>query len=414
MKNALFFLLLLSSFLSQATAQYKKITVGPAERLKSIKEAIAAASPYDTILVKKGDYREGNLLIEKPLVLKGIDLPVLDGEKKYEVISVKSDHVTIDGFKIIRCGLSSLDDIAGVKIYKRQFVTVINNVLDDNFFGIYFQGSQNCIAKNNHLTAYGKGELSIGNGIHAWKCDSLQIIGNTITGHRDAIYLEFVVHSIIWRNIAVKNIRYGLHFMFSNYDTYITNIFENNGSGVAVMYSNHVRMFNNYFQNNWGEAAYALLLKEITDSHIEGNHFTNNTSGIEMDGASRVEVLKNVFSANGWAMQIQANCMDVRVMQNNFLGNTFDVGTNGTLVLNEFKYNYWDKYEGYDLNRDRVGDIPYRPVSMFSMIVVNNPTTMILFRSFMVTLLDKTEKILPSLTPENLKDESPLMKPLPL
>jgi nitrous oxidase accessory protein len=35
---------------------------------------------------------------------------------------------------------------------------------------------------------------------------------------------------------------------------------------------------------------------------------------------------------------------------------------------------------------------------------------MILFRSFITALLDKTEKILPSITPENLKDNAPLMK----
>ena len=106
--------------------------------------------------------------------------------------------------------------------------------------------------------------------------------------------------------------------------------------------------------------------------------------------------------------------MDVNVSRNNFFGNTFDIGTNGTLVLNTFNNNYWDKYEGYDLNKDNLGDVPFRPVSMFSMIIENNPQTMILFRSIMVTLLDKTERIIPTLIPENLKDEHPFMKPIAL
>ena len=58
--------------------------------------------------------------------------------------------------------------------------------------------------------------------------------------------------------------------------------------------------------------------------------------------------------------------------------------------------------------------MPYRPVSLFATIIENNPPAMILFRSFMATLLDKTEKIIPTLTPENLKDDFPLMKPLAL
>ena len=109
-------------------------------------------------------------------------------------------------------------------------------------------------------------------------------------------------------------------------------------------------------------------------------------------------------------MKIQASCMDIKVAKNNFVGNTFDIGTNGSLVLNTFNNNYWDKYVGYDLNKDNIGDIPYRPVSMYSMIVEKYPSAMILFRSFITSLLDKTEKIIPSLTPENLKDNRPMMK----
>ena len=242
----------------------------------------------------------------------------------------------------------------------------------------------------------------------------MQIVGNSISGHRDGIYFEFVTHSLIWRNISVRNIRYGLHFMFSNNDSYIGNFFAANGYGVAVMFTHGVKMFNNYFEDSWGDAAYGLLLKEISDSYIEGNHFQKNTMGIYMEGASRITLLKNVFKNNGWAIKIQASCMDVTVKENNFMGNTFDVATNGTLVLNTFNGNYWDKYEGYDLNKDHVGDVPYHPISMFSMIVEQNPPAMILYRSMFVSLLDKSEKVIPSLTPENLKDERPLMKALPL
>ena len=106
--------------------------------------------------------------------------------------------------------------------------------------------------------------------------------------------------------------------------------------------------------------------------------------------------------------------MDIHLCTNNFIGNTFDVGTNGSLMLNLFDRNYWDKYDGYDLNKDKIGDIPYRPVSLYSMIVEKNPPAMMLFRSLITALMDKTEKLIPSLTPENLKDEHPLMKPLPL
>ncbi len=386
------------------------IHVGPLHKVKSIRTAIRIANNGDTILVAAGIYKEGNLIISKQLTLIGDKYPIIDGQNKFEVFSIKESKVVIDGFKIYHSGTSNLDDYAGIKVYDSREVTIQNNILDDTYFGIYLQYAKRCVINNNQLKAYNKEEQQSGNGIHCWKSDSLSITGNTVDGHRDGIYFEFVTNSFIKSNTTSNNIRYGLHFMFSNNDTYQFNSFIANGAGVAVMYSNKVSMLNNQFKENWGDAAYGLLLKEISDSYITGNSFEKNTTGIYLEGASRINMSHNIFKNNGWAMKIQASCMDITVSTNNFVGNTFDIGTNGSLVLNTFNKNYWDKYEGYDLNHDTMGDIPYRPVSMYSMIVEQNPPAMMLFRSFITSLLDKTEKLIPSLTPENLKDNTPLMR----
>jgi len=374
-----------------------------------IRDALKKARPGDTVLVHEGLYREGNIVIDKRIVFLGVNYPVLDGEKKYEVLSVKASSVEVSGFKVIRSGRASLDDPCAIKVYECAGVVISNNILDDNFFGLYIQHGKRCIIKNNRITAYAIEEQEIGNGIHCWKSDSLLISANNITGHRDGIYFEFVTNSVIQQNNSTGNIRYGLHFMFSNNDKYIHNHFKDNGAGVAVMFTKKVTMLDNVFEQNWGDAAYGLLLKEISDSYISGNKFVRNTMGIHMEGTSRIIVERNTFEANGWGMKIQASCMDNEIRENNFIGNTFDISTNGSLVLNTFNGNYWDKYEGYDLNRDNVGDVPYRPLSLFSVIVETNPPAMLLFRSFMITLLDRTEKILPSLTPDNFIDNSPRM-----
>jgi nitrous oxidase accessory protein len=199
--------------------------------------------------------------------------------------------------------------------------------------------------------------------------------------------------------------------MFSHNDTYVGNTFRNNGAGVAVMYSKEVRMENNLFEKNWGPSAYGILLKDISNSHIEKNRFVQNTVAIHMEGSSRIDIGKNVFQSNGWALKVQASCDDNDFYQNNFFANSFDIATNGSMTLNRFSKNYWDKYEGYDIDKNGIGDVPYHPVSMYAMIVEQNPTTLILMRSFMVSLLDKAEKAIPSLTPESLVDREPVIKP---
>ena len=390
------------------------IHVGSQHVFKTILPALKFAKNGDSILVEKGFYKEGNIIINKEIYFLGRDFPTIDGDRKFEVLSIKSNNVTVKGFKIQHSGYATMDDPGGIKVYDSHHVTIIDNLVYDNFFGIYIQYCKNCIIKNNKIIAFGKEEQEIGNGIHCWKSDSLQIIGNYVSGNRDGIYFEFVTNSVIWRNISANNIRYGLHFMFSNDDAYFSNIFENNGAGVAVMYTQNVVMMNNTFKDNWGDAAYGLLLKDISDATIFNNRFINNTSAIFMDGGNRIIVEKNTFKANGWGLKIQASCMENVIENNNFLGNTFDVSTNSTLVQNKFISNYWDKYEGYDLNKDGLGDVPYRPLSLFSVIVESNPPAMLLFRSFMVTLLDKSEKILPSLTPENFIDNTPLIHALKL
>ncbi len=404
--------LLLVFFLKPVLGEGATWKVKQSSSLNTIQKALDKANDFDTILVYPGTYYEKNISVRRPLVIKGIGTPLLDGEKKYEIISIWSSNVTVEGCAFRNCPQSSMNDYAGIKVYNSSNVIIRNNILTGMFFGIYFQGCKQCTAAGNKLRSAGIEELQTGNGIHCWKCDSMQINDNDIDGHRDGIYFEFVTNTTISGNYSHNNIRYGLHFMFSHHNDYIGNTFERNGAGVAVMFTNHVRMFNNTFKDNWGAASYGLLLKEISDSEVKNNLFINNSSGIYMEGSSRIVIEKNNFNSNGCALRIQASCDDNTILQNNFMSNTFDVTTNGSLILNKFNNNYWDKYEGYDLNHDGKGDIPYHPVSIYSMIIEQNPVAMILMRSFMVTLLEKTEKAIPSITPENFKDDAPNMKPL--
>lgn len=394
--------------------QARTLKVAPSGReFSKIGDALDAASNGDTVMVFHGNYAEGPILLEKSLVLIGIDYPILNGREKYEVFVIHADHVQISGFEFRNSAHGSLEDPAGIKVVESKHVLIENNRLIDNFFGIYIQYGTNCRIINNVIVATALEEQRIGNGIHCWKSDSIQIIGNQISGHRDGIYFEFVTHSVIWRNISRKNIRYGLHFMFSHDDAYIGNVFRENGAGVAVMYTRNVKMINNTFMDNWGDASYALLFKDISDSYLIKNRFDRNSVGIMMEGSSRIQIKNNQFNRNGWALKIQASCMDNVLSENNFLSNSIDVSTNGHLVLSKFESNYWDKYEGYDLNKDQTGDVPYRPLSLFAVIAEKNPPAVLLFRSLIMLFLERSEKILPTLTPEDFIDLTPSMKPYP-
>ncbi len=387
-----------------------QLHVGQGKPYLDIRAALIHAKAGDTIWVHSGRYAEGNLSIDKPLTLMGIGFPVLDGQHNCEILTVNASDVQIQGFEIRNSGQLSTIDLAGIKVLSADRVAIVGNRLIDCNFGIYLSNTHDCRVAKNTVQGILKEEQNSGNGIHLWKASRAIIEENHLSGHRDGIYFEFVTDSEIRYNHSEQNMRYGLHFMFSHNDHYHHNRFHHNGAGVAVMYSRQVQMTENEFGYNWGSSAYGLLLKDISDSHIWKNTFEQNSAGVYMEGASRITLEQNLFRENGWALRVQASC-DANIMrQNNFLGNSFDVSTNGNLVLNTFDGNYWDRYEGYDLNRDGIGDVPFRPVSLYAVVVERMPFALMLMRSLMVYLMDKAEKIIPSLTPEQLMDQSPAMK----
>jgi nitrous oxidase accessory protein len=176
------------------------------------------------------------------------------------------------------------------------------------------------------------------------------------------------------------------------------------------MYTKNVLMTENNFQHNWGTSSYGILLKDISDSNIEKNSFDENSIGLYMEGCSRVTIEKNNFSRNGWALKLMANSMENYFYDNNFIANSFDISTNSRQNFNTFEKNYWAEYDGYDLDKDGYGDVPYRPVTMFSMMIESHPTSLVLLHSLFIDILNIAESIIPAITPEALTDPNPRMR----
>ena len=380
--------------------------------VSSLKEGITQAKDFDTIIVKKGTYKEHNIVIGKPLTIIGEKYPVIDGERKGEIITIISDNVTVDGLFIINVGTSYTEDYAAIRVRKSKNFLIQNLVLEKLFFGIYIEKSKYGKVFHNKIIGDAVEEYNSGNGIQLWHSNNVQIEHNFVQNVRDGIYLEFSDYCLIKNNVSTLNVRYGLHFMFSNDDTYQDNTFENNGAGVAVMFSKRIKMYSNVFKENWGTASYGMLLKEINDSEIVGNIFENNTIGINIEGSNRINYAKNTFINNGWAIKVKGACYTNKFVENNFLYNSFDIAYNSKVNDNIFDKNYWSNYTGYDLNKDGIGDVPYRPVKLFSYIVNRTPETIILLRSMFIDIIDFSEKVSPVFTPDDLLDNNPQIKKL--
>lgn len=194
----------------------------------SINKSILSARSGDTLIVKTGIYQEANIIINKPLTILGEKNAVIDGAERGQILTIKADHVTISGLEFRNTPISYIKDNAAIKLDSANYCTIINNSFVNNFFAIYLARSSKCKIINNKISSQSKRETASGNGIHLWYCKDITVEGNTVFAHRDGIYFEFVEDSFIKNNLSENNLRYGLHFMFSNRCSYTQNIFRNN------------------------------------------------------------------------------------------------------------------------------------------------------------------------------------------
>lgn len=388
------------------------LEVCPGCPLRTIQEGVQAAEANDVIHVLKGNYSEGMILIDKPLRLIGIDNPVVDGLAREHIFWIRSDDVAIEGFIIQNSGVSYISEYAGVRVDDSRNCQIQHNDFRNNTYSIYLAHVISCRIEDNKGYGNARNEVAGGNGIHLWNSKEITIRRNTMEHHRDGFYLEFSTDSVIESNVSLRNIRYGLHFMYSPRNRYFQNTFTQNQSGVAVMYSRNIEMIQNRFEKSWGRAAYGLLLKDITDSLIEENAFEGNTIGIFADGANRNRFTHNNFRNNGWAIDILGSSDSNIFTENNFIGNYFNVTTNTQNPLNTFVANYWSDYRGYDLNHDGWGDVSFRPMKIFSLWINRYPELVVMLASPVIEFLEIAERVFPLLTPKALQDKKPRMKPL--
>jgi len=402
------------AFVSGGTAlrAQSDVVVSPNGTVPTLTQALQVAAPGARVVVKAGIYREPTIVVQRRVTIVGEPGAVLESDQGRQILVVQADDVTVRGLELRHVATSFVEDRAAIRVQDATNCVIENNTIEDGFFGIYLARVDRCRVIGNRLHASKGRESASGNGIHLWTSNHITVEGNEITGHRDGIYLEFVHESDVRRNVSEGNLRYGMHFMYSDDCRYVANTFRRNGSGVAVMYTKRIEMTDNRFEDNWGAASYGLLLKEILEPVLRGNHFTRNTVGLLVDGATRVHADGNDFLDNGWAVKLLASAQDGTFTANQFVGNTFDVATNSRETTTTFAGNYWDDYRGYDLNRDGVGDVPYHPVRLFSLLVAQNEPVLIALRSPFAALLDVAERVLPSLTPETLADASPSMRRL--
>lgn len=392
------------------------ITVSPKGPFTTIRAALQSAAPGDTIRVGAGTYT-GNIVIDKTVTLEGLDKPVIRGDGQTSVVIVTAPNCTLRGFIVEHSGGMLVDEDSGI-LLKSDGNRIEQNELRDVLFGIYFHGSSHNTVSGNVIAGrewLESGER--GSGFHIWNSVDNTITGNTIHDMRDGMYLQYAHQSIISAN-RVSKVRYGLHYMYSNNNKFEDNLFYDSVAGAAIMYSHDIEFRRNVFQHNRGFSSFGILFQDSERCLAEQNVIADNAVGIFME-AQRTSVFQgNQIEANDVALELFASVGDNEFTRNNFLHNLSPIRVIGRQTITRWSShgvgNYWSDYEGYDLNADGIGDVPFKIQNLFEHLEGNHPRLRIYLMSPASQALAQAEKTFPVIEGSREFDRFPLMKPVEL
>lgn len=391
-------------------------TVGPTGQFQSIQTAINRAQPGDLIEVRAGTYDE-NLLIDKQLSLIGIDRPMVRGNGSGSVVIIIAGSCVFRGFRVAHSGGDLQTEDSGI-LLKSSNNLIEQNELTDILYGIYFYRSHGNVLRWN--TIRGRRELEAGErgaGLHLWDSPDNTIEDNTISDMRDGMYIQSCNGNQVRRN-HVSNLRYGLHYMFSDGNVFEENFFENNVAGAAIMYSNHIEFRRNAFVHNRGFSSFGILFQECNELVAENNFIIDNATGVFMEALRKTRFKHNVIAQNDIALQMFSNSDENIFTENNFVDNLttlYLIGKSTTTKWSENgRGNFWSGYDGYDMNEDGRGDVPWRVQDIFEYIQGNHPRLQIYLDSPAAKALAVAERTFPVLKGSQEIDSAPLMRAVDL
>ena len=202
------------------------------------------------------------------------------------------------------------------------------------------------------------------------------------------------------------DLRYGLHYMFSDDNVFEDNVFENGAAGAALMYSNRMQFRRNRFVRNRGFASVGLLLKACDDVVAEDNLIADNARGIFLEGSNRNRFTRNIVAMSDMALVVYDSSGANVFEGNTFIGNLTPLSLSGRRTDTRFDGNYWSDHREPDLDGDGVADRPYRLSNVFDHLRGNLTAADLFAHSTAAAALGAAERAFPVLDPVPVVDRA--------
>lgn len=414
-----------------------------------LQAVIDAVQPGDVVRLKAGEHN-GPIRLDKPLALEGEPGAVIVGDGAGSVITVTAPQSIVRGLEIRGSGKDLYEMDSGVFVAQSATgARIEDNAIIGNLVGIYLHGAVDSLARGNRIVGLREGRTSeAGDGISLWNAPGARIVDNDISYGRDGIFTKTSKQNVFSGN-QLRNVRFGIHYMYTNDSEISGNTSVGNNVGYAIMFSDKLRILGNVSD---GDRDHGLLLNYANGSEIAGNvvrgrlqpaerwtgagraggvHGVPAEQGVSdaAPGTARLGPEKCVFIYNanrnrftdnrfeGCAIGIHftAGSEGNAMAGNAFIGNRNQVKYVGTRHLDwsfEGRGNYWSDNPAFDLDGDGIADNPYRPNDLIDRVLWTAPQAKVLVNSPAVQVIRWAQSQFPALLPGGVIDSRPLMAPL--
>lgn len=389
--------------------------VYPREPLQA---AIDFAPTGTTVCLVPGVY-SGPVVINRRITLWGPAGAVIRSDGKGRTVRAEADGVRVEGFTVD--GSGDRYDLTDSGVYVRGAGVQVRGItIRHALYGIVVEKSSGAVLDGNHIA--GDKALAIGlrgDAFRIWGTRDSIVSRNLVEDSRDVL-VWFSPNMRIEDNV-VRRSRYATHFMYANGARVERNRFVSNTVGVFAMYSDNIVIARNLMGGNTASDGFGVGAKESGNLKLVGNRFIRDRVGVYFDECPFHTGQTNTIRGNTFALCETAIASLGSAAHNSFENNTLRdnqaqvrVEESGDMMAATFSGNYFDDYQGYDLDRDGTGDIPYELRSLSDEMIGERPELSFFRGTAALGVIEAMSKVLPLFQARPLMvDNQPRMHPGP-
>ncbi len=404
--------------LALAVAALAAASGAPREAAPPALQPLVDATPEGGTLRPPPGTWAGPVVVRRAIAIEGAGVVTIDAGGRGTVVRVEASGVALRGLRLRGSGSNHDALDAGVSLAGSGNV-IEDNEIEDCLFGIDLAQSNGNVISRNRIQSKARETALRGDGIRLWYSFGNQILDNDLSEVRDVV-LWYSADNVIARN-RVSRGRYGLHTMYAHKNRVEDNEYRQNMTGIFLMYSDGVELRRNRILGAQGAAGVGIGFKESSSVLLEENEIVYCATGILLDISPYEPDTRNVFARNriaynGIGVVFHTDWVGNEFRDNEFRGNFTQVAVRGGggATRNLWRNNHWDDYQGFDRDRDGLGDTPHELHAYADRIWMEVPPAAFFRASPLLEVIDFLDRLAPFSSPTLiLRDEHPRFDPPP-